>query len=337
MNAHKVLALLSVASLGVCLALEKPIPTPTKSSKKQQHEPAQTNQDGQNQKCGTKETPCVVEVLPSDPRDVKTKQETSHEDAKAFYDRLIAWSTVGLACITGILAFYTQRLWAATKELAADAKRTGESATAIARDSADAAKANAKAAEENASAANKNAEFSKLNAIATQQAAEAANKNIEAFISRERARLLIEMKPLKFGGHWGSIDFIVKNDGSTSAYILDSSCAAFVCNEGTINDPDLATSIMMRLTRLPKVIPASGLPVEEFAVWSYKRDEPLEGEIKQNRLLVGIRGWIKYRDVFDRERQTTFRQVWKYAEFMGTVYDWGEWHQGGIPDENRQT
>jgi hypothetical protein len=64
-------------------------------------------------------------------------------------------------------------------------------------------------------------------------------------------------------------------------------------------------------------------------------DNLLVPEIKASRMFVGVRGFIKYRDVFDTDRETSFRYVWKYpsADEIGD----GSWEKCGAKEENQET
>ena len=58
-------------------------------------------------------------------------------------------------------------------------------------------------------------------------------------------------------------------------------------------------------------------------------------EINLNRLVVGVRGFIKYRDVFDRDRETRFRWVWKFNQHFGGAT--GDWEKCGAEEDNQET
>lgn len=340
---------LAVAVLlsGLWLASQNPSPSPTGRGKQEQGKSGQPDQSSDNHKCGTKESPCVVEVLPAKTGDIKTEAQAKHEDDKAFNEKLIAYSTVALAIITLGLAVYTGLLWSTTKGLAKDAKEASSAATEIAREAAEAAKSNAKAAEANAAsardaaeAANKNADFSKLNAEATKEAAQAANKNIEMFISKERARLIVEMHPFDatpsiLGS--GVLKFAVNIHGSTAAYITETKCASYHFPLDVVCEPETGDMIMFALDGLPSVIAPNTPPLEQHVYWSFGYTDGIRSEIQNGRLFVGLRGFIKYKDVFDRERETTFRYVWKFDTLGGHPMEYGRWEKCGTPEENKNT
>ena len=174
---------------------------------------------------------------------------------------------------------------------------------------------------------------------AAEDAATAARDNINLFISKERARLKIVMKPLKLVPQFGTVltvDFTISVYGETAAYISETRCVAYETPLDYINDSELGEAVMFPMHSIPNVIPAKSSPVEEFAFLDFS-DEHRESfltEINIGRLFVGIRGFIKYRDVFDRERETRFRYVWKFHPMFGTISEHGDWEKCGTAEEN---
>jgi hypothetical protein len=172
---------------------------------------------------------------------------------------------------------------------------------------------------------------------ATQKAAEAADKNIEMFISKDRARLRVDLRPPDLspkGDHVYTVDFAIKVYGATDAYIADSKCAAYVVPWELISEPEIFDAAMFPIPSLPKVISANK-PVEQYAFFTGEHMEELLPEIKQHKLFVGVRGFIKYKDVFDRDRETRFRYIWKFSSYGGEGF--GNWEPCGAQDENKET
>ena len=168
-------------------------------------------------------------------------------------------------------------------------------------------------------------------------AARAAMQNIELYISKERARLRVGMKPLVFPDKPDpayTVDFTVSIYGPTDAFITESLCVAYIFPEQVIDNPDLADRVMFPIHPLPAVIAAQAPPLNCYA---FLGDEFLINEARKRRLVVGVRGFIKYKDTFERQRETTFRYVWRYEE---TTYGFGpdgDWVQNGRPEENHET
>jgi hypothetical protein len=172
-------------------------------------------------------------------------------------------------------------------------------------------------------------------------AAEAAKQNTEMFISKERARLRVEMKPLvlpsESNAPYDTVDFTVSAYGQTDAFVTDSLCVAGVGPQEFINYPELWDRVMFPIHSLPSVVVADSAPRECSALIGksgHSGDDLLIQEVKAGRLFVCVRGFVKYKDVFDRERETAFRYVWRYSQ---AVADYGQWEKCGRPEENRGT
>ena len=180
-------------------------------------------------------------------------------------------------------------------------------------------------------------------AIAAKESADATRESVEMFISKERARLRIDLKPLVLPPKPEpayTVDFTVSIHGPTAAFINESSCVAYIFPWEVVDEPELGVAIMFAIHPLPSVIPANSPPLDCYAFLSLNSsDKVLIDEAKAGRSFIGIRGFIKYKDVFDRERITAFRYIWKYAEAMhglGEEED-GDWVQRGKPEENQET
>ncbi len=183
-------------------------------------------------------------------------------------------------------------------------------------------------------------------AEASQKSVETAAQNIELYISKERARLRIEMKPLAFPSQadpaYNTVDFNVAIYGPTDAFVTESLCVAYFYPWQVIDNPDLANLAMLPIHSLTSVIRANSPPIECYAFLnidaSSTNDNVTIAEIKAKRLAVGIRGFIKYRDVFGRDRETAFRYVWRYSDAMyGLGEEFGDWIKRGNLEENRET
>jgi hypothetical protein len=177
------------------------------------------------------------------------------------------------------------------------------------------------------------------NAVAAEVAANAAKDNIELLISKERARLVVDLDELDLSPHQGiyEVRFKISILGTTPALIVDTKCAAYIVSEDWVAHEETSDRVMLALRYVPSIIPANSAPIEEFAILtaaSYEDSELLIGEVKASKLFVGIRGVIVYKDVFDRERKTSFRYVWRPSLISGIG---GEWKKCGNPEENNAT
>jgi hypothetical protein len=118
----KKLILLTVALLlfsGVGNATSNPptltIPESGKQEQEQkQEQPYEPKKKTDSDKRGTKEMPLIVEV------------QDAHEGEKTHNENLIAYSTVVLAVVTALLAWFTFRLWKSTSKLVVGAEKTAE-------------------------------------------------------------------------------------------------------------------------------------------------------------------------------------------------------------------
>ena len=177
-------------------------------------------------------------------------------------------------------------------------------------------------------------------ASAAQKSADATKDSVEMFINKERARLRIEMKPLLLSPQYGSahtVDFTVSIYGPTAAFIVKTLCVTYVLPLEHIEYREAGEVVMFPIYSLPQVIPANTTPQDCFAFLFMEGKEQgvFVPEIQAGKLFIGVRGVIKYRDVFDRDRETSFRYVWKYpsADEIGE----GNWEKCGAKEENQET
>jgi hypothetical protein len=135
---------------------------------------------------------------------------------------------------------------------------------------------------------------------------------------------------------FNTVDFTVSVYGQTDAFITDSRCVAGMGPQEFINYPELFDKVMFPIHFLPSVVVANAPPKECSALLGDNEgsDNLLIEEVKAKRMFVCVRGFIKYKDVFDRERETVFRYVWRYSD---VVEDYGQWERCGKPEENRET
>lgn len=183
-------------------------------------------------------------------------------------------------------------------------------------------------------------------ALETRRAVESANKNVETFISKERARVRINLEDLSLVPDEGAcgaytVNFTVSIFGTTPAFVTESKCAAYEVPPELIAHEETMDAVMLPLSSLPNVIPPDSQPIPQFAIFHFTREgytEAIMNDVKAGRLFVGIRGFIKYKDAFDRERETRFRYAWKYASHApGIEPPWGNWEKCGKEEENKET
>jgi len=174
-----------------------------------------------------------------------------------------------------------------------------------------------------------------------EQSVKVAQENVDLIILKERAKLTIDLKPLSLSPdvmNVYTVDFTVSIHGATAAYITETGCTAYILPLANINQSNMGDVVMFPLSHLPQVIPPNNPLIEEYAVWQWGNEgvDVLISEIRKGRILIGVRGFIRYRDVFDRSRETNFRYVWKYSR-MYELGEVGNWEKCGTPEENKQT
>jgi hypothetical protein len=198
----------------------------------------------------------------------------------------------------------------------------------------------AEATRDSAKAAHDSVKVLERQTAATETAANAARDNIELFINKERARLTIELGSLSLESEHNEaylVSFRISIHGATAAFIGDAQCVAGYLPLENINDTDYVP-FMYKITQVPDVMSPGSEPIETFAIF-HDGDGRVINEIRLDRFFVFIRGYIKYRDVFDKNRETAFRYVWKYSRLTPVEESnrFGEWEKCGPLSDNIQT
>jgi hypothetical protein len=173
----------------------------------------------------------------------------------------------------------------------------------------------------------------------TARSARAAEDGIKLMIDKERARLTLDLDDLDLSPKDGAYEVKLKVSifGTTPAFILGTKCAAFIGPKELMDDPEASDRAMHPFYSFPSVIPPGSNPTDAFAFIGFATEDGIDFEIqavKQQDLFVGIRGFIAYRDVFDRERRTSFRYFCEYSEIPGLARGWVKC---GQPEENQAT
>jgi hypothetical protein len=188
---------------------------------------------------------------------------------------------------------------------------------------AEAASDNAKAAKDGAEAASKNAEFSKLNALATEKSVDAANasaqaakENVEMFISKERGRLRVEVQDLVIPGQpFDAVRYQIKFYGATDAFIVSSGAEAFVQTSAE-PPPKSSDNMILPISPLTKIFTRATSARTQFTLiearevrngrrLSLRLSQDDINNITHNKSFVHFRGFIKYRDIFEKTLSKT--------------------------------
>ena len=180
--------------------------------------------------------------------------------------------------------------------------------------------------------------------IATRKAAEAAAKSaeisklsVDLMISKERARIRIEMGDVKLGdpGDEYAIDevtFQLFCHGTTPAFIVER------MGRVTVSD----SPAPVKATRhpiggsLPNVVYPSPYAIMTSTVHIHQHlDDSSRDAIREGKLIVQFFGQIKYRDVFDNMRETRFRYRWNVIKVneTNTISYWTK----HIDEDNHET
>ena len=178
---------------------------------------------------------------------------------------------------------------------------------------------------------------------ATRDAADAAIKNantasanIEFLISKERMRISVDVLPLKLPppdrvlSH--EVKYKVMYHGTTLATIVDTGFEISVTDS-----KESPTGHIFFGLGLPSTIPPQFAPEIRTALIYKALTQSDIDSIMAGKSFVHFRGFIKYRDVFEREHWTRFNQVWEYSDlknFDGTPF--GSWIDCGTPEDNSE-
>lgn len=185
--------------------------------------------------------------------------------------------------------------------------------------------------EELSEAANKNAGAARDSAIA-------AKDHIEIIINKERARLWIET-PQKLNLSVDAPIFISYKlfyEGFTPAFNVTSEVNALI---SAIKDfPD--SGFKQKVFSLPNVVSSKSDLQPQYSnfILNYggslriKLDGETLSKVGESQMFVHFWGVIRYRDIFDRDRETTFRYRW----LPGKDERYDRWETCGEPEDNRQ-
>lgn len=180
----------------------------------------------------------------------------------------------------------------------------------------------------------KAADAAKIGADAAKANAFATKESVRIFISKERARLRVEVGNLSVSvGKNGFVFYTVRHYGPTDAFIVDTKAEAYVSN---VLGPSKSTR--QYGMGLPDVITPQTVIPERYAQIHddafYKMSQAEFNSIDDGDLMVHFCGFIKYRDIFDtEERITAFRYVWQ-PDILGIK---GTWMKCGPSQDNNET
>lgn len=174
-------------------------------------------------------------------------------------------------------------------------------------------------------------------ADAATNSAEAANKSIRLVISKERARLTLEAKPLNLpsAGNFfiPHVEYQIRLYGPTDAIIRATVADAIITESEEPTDETPLSSLA-----IPGIISPSESPLKGYQLITTNSD--IEGDIqaiKDGAKFVHFWGMILYDDVFKNHYYTNFRLVWNYMPGVtgqgGTRI--GRWYKCGKEEDNK--
>ena len=169
------------------------------------------------------------------------------------------------------------------------------------------------------------------------------------FISKERGRLRVEVQDLVIPGQpFDAVRYQIKFYGATDAFIVSSGAEAFVQTSAE-PPPKSSDNMILPISPLTKIFTRATSARTQFTLiearevrngrcLSLRLSQDDINNITHNKSFVHFRGFIKYRDIFDKPRETQFSLVWKY--FMGLdgiLPGGGQWVETGPADSNGES
>jgi hypothetical protein len=180
---------------------------------------------------------------------------------------------------------------------------------------------------------------SAIASAAAMKSAEAAIQNVEVFVSKERARLRIEAEKLKLEPpveySIQEVWHTVANHGSTPAFVVDSGSIAYVSDS---DQPSEKQVLLPPLMGYESVILPNAKPLRKSTFFvGNKLTKADIAAIDDGKCFVHVHGFIKYKDAFDRERETRFKYVWQIICRFEDGDNVGHWLRRGNEADNQET
>jgi hypothetical protein len=144
-----------------------------------------------------------------------------------------------------------------------------------------------------------------------EKSADVAQKSVDAVIGKERARIRVEVDNLYTRSfELANVAYFVHCYGSTEAFISESSVMAIVTESS-----DRPDSLPIFPMKLPAVLKD---PKTDDWVFISNRSEFSREDfalLDAGKIFVHFYGIVKYKDVFDHERETAFCHVYKATSY----------------------
>lgn len=247
--------------------------------------------DNESKKTESKQIPTIVEISKSPVIQVETKDITKHEPYYLSSEWWLVGITLALAIITGALAFYTAKLWKATKTMV-------DSAEATAQRQSNEMEASIAEAARSTSALKKIAEVTIDNANLMKGV---LHQQMRAYIAVEIGTATYQDKNLRFAANP-----VLVNSGYTPARNVSYSAKAAILSIENIPPQDL-------------VIPENGVIIVNNTGLAPRQQFSIQGVVENRfsdieviEIMEGIKkrlfvwGTINYDDVFGGHWVTNF-------------------------------
>lgn len=180
--------------------------------------------------------------------------------------------------------------------------------------------------------------------------ATSALRSVDFYISKERARLAVDLKPPNLkdravsGNPARMVEFTVSIYGSTAATILDSGLVSGIFIKGQESEPGLGSAVISPISGLPSRMLPNTPPLELMTFLFI--EESIEGTvleaIQREEMVPVVRGFVRYQDVFETRWTLHFRCYWGPSEYNIPGLAWddvnsGQWLKCGTPEENQES
>lgn len=246
------------------------------------------------------------------------------------------WSTIVAAAATvaiAILGFFQYRVMHLQRLAMEQQSQSMKSALIETKQSSDAATTSAQAATETLEAVREQTATAKDAAKAAADNAAAAKITAETLINTERAWMLFtEFFVVPGSSYPKRINFSFQNCGRTPAWVTELRWQ-FTKSKSVLRVPinyDVDVFTRAFPTLHDRVISSNKVMVQQVAELDRGNaiTEDEEREIVAGDLLIHFFGILRYRDIFDKTRSSTFCLTWNYNRS-------GRWDFSGPPEANR--
>lgn len=162
-----------------------------------------------------------------------------------------------------------------------------------------------------------------------------ARDSAEAGLEKERARIKIAVEDIIVQISLGTAVCHLENYGVTPAFISDFRARLLFCDQKNITpDYSLCRQILYAESLQPHARTSKSFLVQLEPV-NYTLTEDDVMRVRKDEAFVHFYGFVKYRDVFKRDRGATIHMRWTMrwgGTRPGMIMQW--WEPVGLPEEN---